>query len=71
MNGHLRVPQRIEASKLRTKELLEMALEQKENDCTLGGLCQYKILYKSSRVLYFETIGEGMRNGVSSEITCR
>ena len=50
---------RKELRHLTAKELLEMALKQKEKDCVLGGLCQYKIVYEGAGFCILELLGKG------------
>ncbi len=50
---------RWELRHLAAKELLEMAFRQKEKNCTLGGLCQYKILYKGAGFCILELLRKG------------
>lgn len=50
---------RTELRHLTAKELLEMALKQKEKDCILGGFCQYKITYNGTGFCISELLGKG------------
>jgi hypothetical protein len=50
---------RKELRHLQDKELLEMAFKQKQKDCVLGGLCQYKIIYKGAGFCILELLGKG------------
>jgi hypothetical protein len=49
---------RRELRHLTAKELLEMALSQKEKGCVLGGLCQYKIVYEGAGFCVLELLGK-------------
>ncbi len=49
---------RKELRRLRPKELLEMALKQKEKNCVLGGLCQYKVVYGEAGFCVLELLGK-------------
>jgi hypothetical protein len=50
---------RKELRHLTGKELLEMAFKQKEKDCVLGGVCQYKIVYKGTGFCISEILRKG------------
>jgi hypothetical protein len=50
---------RTELRHLTDRELLERAFGQKEKGCILGGLCQYKIIYKGAGFCISELLGKG------------
>ncbi len=50
---------RTELKHLTDRELLEIASQQKEEHCILGGLCQYKIIYKGAGFCISELKGKG------------
>jgi hypothetical protein len=50
---------RTELRHLTGRELLEMAIKQKEKDCILGGLCHYRIIYKGAGFCVSEVLGKG------------
>ena len=50
---------RRELRHLTVKELLEVAFRQKEKECVLGGICQYKIAYEGAGFCILELLGKG------------